>query len=73
MYDEHIKMVNDWFDKHENYGTYHANDEYAVRIADMKAFRDLIAKITDLCYIPCNFHTEGVFFRTEDLEKARYY
>lgn len=73
MYDEHIQMINDWFDKHENYGTYHTDDEYAVRIGDMSEFRDLIAEITDLIFIPCDFGTEGIFFTTEDLKKAKYY
>ena len=73
MYDEHIQMINEWFDRHEDYGTYHVDDEYAVRIGDMREFRDLIAEIPDLIYIPCDFGTEGIFFREEDLQKARYY
>ena len=73
MYDEHIKMINDWFEKHEDYGTYHVDDEYAVRIGDMREFRDLIAEIPDLICIPCVFKTEGIFFTTDDLDKARYY
>ena len=73
MYDEHIQMINDWFKQHDDYGTYHVDDEYAVRIGDMREFRDLIAEIQDLIYIPCDFGTEGIFFTTEDLNKARYY
>ena len=73
MYDEHIQMINDWFEKHEDYGTYHVNDEYAVQFCDMWKFRDLIAEIPDLIYIPCDFKTEGIFFTTDDLDKARYY
>jgi hypothetical protein len=73
MYDEHIQMINDWFEKHEDYGTYHVDDEYAVRIGDMREFRDLIAEIPDLIYIPCDLGTEGIFFTSEDLQKARYY
>lgn len=73
MYDEHIQMINDWFDKHEDYGTYHVDNEYAVRIGDMYEFRDLIAKITDLVFLPCRFGTEGIFFTTEDLNEAGYY
>lgn len=73
MYNEHIQMINDWFEKHEDYGTYHVDDEYAVRIGNMYEFRDLIAKITDLICLPCNFGTEGIFFTTDDLKKARYY
>ena len=72
MYDEHIQMINDWFKQHDDYGTYHVDDEYAVRIGDMREFRDLIAEIPDL-YIPCDFGTEGIFFTTDDLNKARYY
>ena len=45
MYDEHIQMINDWFKQHDDYGTYHVDDEYAVRIGDMREFRDLIAEI----------------------------
>lgn len=73
MYDEHIQMINDWFEKHEDYGTYHVDNEYAVRIGDMREFRDLISEITDLVFIPCVFGTEGIFFTTEDLENAKYY
>ena len=73
MYDEHIQMINDWFDEHEDYGTYHRDDEYAVRIGNMSDFRDLISEIPDLLYIPCDFGTEGVFFTAEDLNKAKYY
>lgn len=73
MYDEHIQMINDWFEKHENYGTYHVDDEYAVWISDMCEFIDLIAEIPDLIYIPCDLGTEGIFFTSEDLQKARYY
>ena len=73
MYDEHIQMLNDWFEEYEDYGTYHVEDEYAVRVGDMRDFRDLIAEMTDLIYFPCRFHTEGIFFTTEDLKEARYY
>ena len=73
MYDEHIQMINDWFKQHDDYGTYHVDDEYAVRIGDMREFRDLIAEIPDLIYIPCDFGTEGIFFTADDLQKAKYY
>lgn len=73
MYDEHIQMINDWFDKHEDYGTYHVDNEYAVRIGDMDEFRDLIAEITDLVFLPCRFNTQGIFFTTDDLKRANYY
>lgn len=73
MYDEHIQMINDWFDKNEDYGTYHVDNEYAVRIGDMYEFRDLIAKITDLVFLPCSFGTNGIFFTTDDLKRANYY
>ncbi|MEE3405990.1 MAG: hypothetical protein VZR73_18110 [Acutalibacteraceae bacterium] len=73
MYNEHIQMINDWFEKHNDYGTYHTDDEYAVRIGDMREFGDLIAEIPDLIYFPCDFGKEGIFFTTEDLNKARYY
>ena len=39
---------------------------------DQSKFRDLIAEIPDLIYIPCDFGTEGIFFTSEDLNKARY-
>lgn len=73
MYDEHIQMINNWFDKHHDYGTYHVNDEYLLQIDDMRAFHDLIAEIPDLIYIPCDIRKEGIFFTSEDLQKARYY
>jgi hypothetical protein len=66
-------MINDWFKQHDDYGTYHVDDEYSVRIGDMREFSDLIAEIPDLIYIPCNFGTGGIFFTSEDLQKARYY
>lgn len=73
MYEEHIQMINDWFDKHEEYGTYHNDDEYVVRHRDMSEFGDLVSEITDLIYIPCTVDAEGIVFRKDDLMKARYY
>ena len=73
MYDEHIQMINNWFKQHDDYGTYHVDDEYAVRIGNMREFRDLIAEIPDLIYIQCRFGTEGIFFTTDDLDESRYY
>ena len=59
MYDEHIKMINEWFDKHEDYGTYHVDDEYAVRIGDMRDFRDLIAEKTETNEANSTRHMDG--------------
>lgn len=73
MYDEHIQMINDWFKKHEDYGTYHVDDEYAVSTGDLREFGDLIAEIPDLICIPCSFGSDGIFFKTDDLNKANYY
>ena len=32
MYDEHIQMINDWFEKHEDYGTLNNTLNYNGRI-----------------------------------------
>lgn len=73
MYDEHIQMINDWFAKHEEYGTYHNDDEYVVGNLYMREFCDLVTEIFDLIYIPCKVRAEGIFFTTEDLMNAKYY
>ena len=45
MYEEHIQMINDWFKQHDDYGTYHVDDEYAVRIGDMRELNERIMQI----------------------------
>ena len=73
MYPEHIQMINDWFDRHNEYGTYHHDDEYVVRHRDMSEFGDLLSRIPDLIYIPCTVGSSGIVFWTDDLMSARYY
>ena len=43
MDDDDIKKVDEWFDLHtENYGTYHADNDYAVCEWDLEAFSDFL-------------------------------
>lgn len=77
MYEEDIKKVNDWFDKHtENYGTYRTDREYSLSDRDMQEFADFLHKeFPDLIGIRCYFGTgdSNIWFYREDLEKASFY
>jgi len=82
MYDDDIEKLNEWFRKIEpdSYGTYHhtpeddGEDVYAVQMNDMEAFCDYLRENTiDLIGIPCMVGTDGIWFRTDDLERAKYY
>ena len=76
MYEESIEALNEWFDdKDRSYDTgYNAYGEYSVSNLDMDDFCDYLREHeTDLIGIPCMVGTGGIWFKREDLEKARYY
>ena len=77
MYEDDIKKVNDWFDKHtENYGTYRTEREYSVDEYDLKDFtRFLEQEFPDIVGIRCYIGTgdSNIWFFRDDLEKASFY
>lgn len=77
MDDDDIKKVDEWFDLHtENYGTYHADNDYAVCEWDLEAFSDFLREeFPDMVGIPCYFGKgdSAIWFFRENLEKVRFY
>lgn len=80
MYKEDVKKINEWFETHECYGTYHhtkeedGEDLYSVNSFDMGDFIDeCIEDVSDLIGIPCILGKDGMYFTSEDLEKAVFY
>ena len=80
MYEDDVKALGEWFRCHEDYGTYHhtkekdGEDIYGVNISDMELFCDYLREnVTDLIGIPCMVGNDGIWFTSEDLEKARFY
>lgn len=77
MYEDDIKKVNEWFDKHtESYGTYRTEREYSVDSYDFKPFADFLGEeFPDLCYIRCHLGTgdSAIWFFEDDLKEACFY
>ena len=80
MYEEDIEVLDAWFASHTNYGTYHhtqeedGEDAYVVSASDMELFCYYLSENTiDLIGIPCMVGNDGIWFTSEDLEKARFY
>lgn len=77
MYEDDIKKVNDWFDKHtENYGTYRTEREYSVDEHDLKDFtRFLAQEFPDIVGIRCYIGTGdgNIWFFEDDLKEADFY
>ncbi len=82
MYNDQIKELNKWFRKmeKESYGTYHhtlkkdGEDIYAVESSDIEQFTDYLREnVPDLIGIPCRVGNDGIWFSSEDLEKASFY
>lgn len=73
MYEEDISEVNDWFEKHKDFETYHQDDEYVISSRHIDEFKEFLNEyFTDLAYIPCYFNGSGMWFYTEDLQKAKF-
>lgn len=75
MYEESIEALNKWFDDEErSFGTgYNEDGEYSVEQSDVDDFCDFLRETDpDLICIPCMVGTDGIWFRKEDLDRARY-
>ena len=74
MYEEDIKAINEWFDEHTDYGTYHVGGEYSVSRSDIGEFIDFYKEnITDCVGIECMVGSSGIWFWESNLEKAETY
>ena len=80
MYEDDVKALDEWFMCHENYGTYHhtkqedGEDIYVVHVSDMELFCHYLKENgADLIGIPCMVGNDGIWFTSEDLEKAKFY
>ena len=77
MYEDDIKKIDEWFDKHtEYYGTYHEDKEYSVSEYDLESFGNFLREnFPDLCYIRCYFGKgdSAIWFFRKDLEDAKFY
>ena len=74
MYEEDIKAINEWFDEHTDYGTYHVGAEYSVSRSDIGEFIDFFkGHSTDCIGIECVLDGGGLRFWESNLEKAETY
>lgn len=75
MYKESIEELNKWFDDEDrSYDTdYNKEGEYTVSQYDVDDLSDYLRENEpDLIGIPCMIGGDGIWFKREDLEKARY-
>lgn len=75
MCEENIEVLNKWFDdKERSFETaYNENGEYTVGVLDVDDFCDYLREHEpDLIGIPCMAGSGGIWFKREDLERARY-
>ena len=76
MYEDDIKLINEWFEAHtENYGTYHNDNEYSVSADDIEEFTDFLRdKFPDMVGIRCYIGTGGsaIWFFEEDLKSTQF-
>lgn len=76
MYEEDIKKIDEWFDKHkENFGTYHSDNSYSINEYDLKDFTKFLGEtFPDLVGIRCYLGKDdsNIWFFREDLEKASF-
>ena len=74
MYEDEIKIINEWFDDEErSYDTgYDEEGEYSVGTYDMDDFSDFLREnFPDLIGISCMVGSMGIWFKRSDLENAR--
>ena len=74
MYDDGIKGLNEWFnDEDRSFATSFNGEEYVVDEFDVEDFCDFLREQNpDLIGIPCMVGTSGIWFRSSDLDEARY-
>lgn len=80
MYDDDIKAVREWFDSEDRVFSYchteaeDGEDVMFVAASDFEDFADFLREnILDLICIPGKIGNDGVWFSSEDLEKAKFY
>lgn len=80
MYDDDIKAIRDWLNDEERPYCYchteedDGEDVMFVSMYDYQEFADFLREnVVDLIYIRGNIGNDGVWFSTDDLEKARFY
>lgn len=69
-----IERLNKWFDdKERSYDTSRTDEQYNIESYDLEDFCDYLRENEiDLIGIPCMVCPDGIWFKREDLEKARY-
>ena len=76
MYEDDIKLIDEWFEAHtENYGTYHNDNEYSVCADDIEEFTDFLRdKFPDMVGIRCYIGTgdSAIWFFEEDLKATQF-
>ena len=74
MYEEEIEVLNAWIeDADRSLDTSFNGDEYVIGKSDVEDFCDFLRELdSDLIGFPVMVGTDGIWFKQEDLEKARY-
>lgn len=76
MYEDDIKKVDEWFEKHtENFGTCHSDDCYSISEYDLQDFtRFLGENFPDMIGIRCYIGKDDstVWFFKDDLERTPF-
>lgn len=80
MYEDDIKAIRDWLNDKERPLCYcHTEEEDGedvmfVSVNDFEDFADFLREnVLDLIDIPGKIGNDGVWFSTDDLEKAKFY
>lgn len=74
MYEEDIEELHGWIeDDDRSYDTGFDGEVYCISSYDVDDFCDFLREQNpDLIGIPCMVGTSGIWFKREDLDKARY-
>ena len=73
MYDEDIKLIDNWFDENSKICTYRNDDEYVVSQYDVDDFVDFVREhFPDMVGIPVMLDGGGIWFKKSDLLKANF-
>ena len=75
MSSEEIRLIDEWFDEHDSFRTYHADDEYSVGASDMREFTEFWKESFDGTYIgiECMVGNNGIWFWEHSLKNAEAY
>jgi hypothetical protein len=74
MYEEEIEALNAWIeDDDRSFNTSYNGEEYVIDELDIEDFCDFLRdQNPDLIGFPCMVGTNGIWFKREDLDNARY-